>query len=926
MKNIDILDSWRLVKFVTDLHNHTHSIKGDFGYVKELENVIVKDIENRKVKFDHLVQIANCIFTNNLCSNKIQMMVENELIDKLADFNKFDFDISKFIKLIKCLNNYYIKNEELCERIKNILETYMNGYMKLQQENFYNNEKKIKIKSENDNNDERMNEDVSKNIIEESKDNMERERKIKINKQIYIKGATDETQNNSMNYKNKDYSKIDSLSKNKNISKEKNRKAEEDEEDLVVEKLEETDLIDLELKNKRKKIRTINYEFMEKYNKIMGNISVIFWSLSKNEKFKTLKNKREDFQYFFERMKEMTLKNIEFYNEREITFILKSFRDLNIPLNKSENKNFVKKISSLENFTLHDRVTLLGLFLFNNMGGSLELILKFIDRINENFTSLTFSDMIEFFEMISLVPNLINKIFQENNKEKIIFIEKRLSKIIQNIEIDKFCKLFLFAGKFHAFFDPKFLDNMNKVLLSRINEVPKEFFCKVLFNSINLSINPVSSKLFDILEDLSHFENIKENFLKFDDLNYLLWSCINFAKLKNYEVFDDEINFNSSLADKLINFSKYLLHSFLGLESLFSVEETGNINILINTLDIDEKEAHSSSEILSMIYKNLNEKIINFINQHFNLKCLEDLKEFYSSRNNILSYDKNELVILYFQTLQMLLLYVKNSLYFNLKSDNLMKNNKELSSILRLDKDKNFYDQKIINNLNLILNNNYNDLKEKILLLLSENSIKSDVAILDNFVLTDAASKNEKNNCEEILKNIDTFFAKKPNCSIYQNMIDDYFNAMNISIVFEIPKLEKDQYISGIDGNKYAIIYLNEFYFSHFKKENKKIFLKFYQNRLNILSELFNWKIITFDTAQWISETDKQEFLKEKFGYDMQDIENIKIKILNKNDEISNKNVYDNKQIQDKFMKDDDLFSRKPKYNLAKQILDMKKK
>ena len=133
MKNIDILDSWKLVKFVTDLHNHKNSIKGDFGHVKELEGLILKDLENRRIKFDYLVTIAQCIFPNNLCSNKIQEIIEMELTDKME--NTLDLDISKFIRLIKCLPNYYIKNEKFCEKIKNILETYLNGYLKSQEEN-----------------------------------------------------------------------------------------------------------------------------------------------------------------------------------------------------------------------------------------------------------------------------------------------------------------------------------------------------------------------------------------------------------------------------------------------------------------------------------------------------------------------------------------------------------------------------------------------------------------------------------------------------------------------------------------------------------------------------------------------------------------------------------------------------------------------
>jgi len=263
--------------------------------------------------------------------------------------------------------------------------------------------------------------------------------------------------------------KFEKIKMNNTKAKTKSEAQSDSEPELIVERIEASELESLKNKQAQKKNRTINYEFMERYSKIIQNISVIFWSLSKNEKFKSLKNTREDYKYFFERMKEMTLKNLEFYNEREVTFILKAFRDLQIPLTKSQNTNFSQKIAALENFTLHDRIVLLGLFLKNDMGGSLELTLKFIENIKQSFNSLTYSDLIEFLELLNSVPNLINKFFTEKNKEKVGFIEKRFSPLLLTIEIEKFCKLLLIAAKFHVYFSHIFLKSLNQVLISRIS-------------------------------------------------------------------------------------------------------------------------------------------------------------------------------------------------------------------------------------------------------------------------------------------------------------------------------------------------------------------------------------------------------------------------------------------------------------------------
>lgn len=953
MKHIDILDSWKTVKFITDLHKHKNSIKGDFGHVKELESLISRDLETRRLKFDNLVSIANCIFTNNLCSNKIQSLVENELIDRISDFGHTGFDMAKFIKLIKSLPGYYIKNELLCDKIKNVLETYLNAYLKHEKEyeqkspQKYRNQAQVTYPS-----DEELNEKNRKNN--------------KINKSIYMKipdqdvgkiEKNDTIENKIIKMSNAERSEAHLNGKpNRRKSQKSDYEEElEEEPEIIVENIDVAELEENMKNTISNKTKNINYEFMEKYNKIISNVSLIFWALSKNQKFKSLTETREDFKYFFDRMKEITLKNIEFYNEREITFILKGLKELNIPITKSENNRFVKKISSMENFTLHDRVVLLSMFLKHNFAGSLELILKFIEKINKNFQELTFSDLIQYLELIALVPSLIQKFFAEKNFERIAFIEKRFTPILSSIDIDKFSRLYLIISNFHNFFSEGFLENTNKILENRINEIPKEYFPKILFNVVNYSVYSVAPKLFDILEDLSHFENIKENFLKFEDLNYLLWSALTFCKnskslliLENQQEYDiekqDDEHNQTSINKKLLTFVKSLINSLIGIDSICSPinEGTGNIT---NKLIISTDEVLTYSG-LEEKYKELSEKIIKFIQENFNVKAFESLsfqkkssdqneKNDSDKTNNTFDPDRNNSIIIYFQTIQLLLEYIKANLYYNLKNERIpselidkiqvTNNNKGI-----LNKSTNSINKELkfnkVQEIQKVLVKSFDHLRENTLLELSESSIRSDISILDNFVLNDVASSNDKNLVNEIILNIDSFFAKKSNCSIYHNVIDDYFNAINVTIVFEKPELKEDEYILGIDANQYAVLLINNNYFSKIKTTTgHKQKIKFYENRINLLSQFFDWKIILINNNEWRDDLDKQEYLKQKFGYDMQDAENIHIKILNKNDiSESNNMLKDDRSSTNNEDNKNEKFEVKPKYNLTKSIIDKK--
>jgi len=498
--------------------------------------------------------------------------------------------------------------------------------------------------------------------------------------------------------------------------------------------------------------------------------------------------------------------------------------------------------------------------------------------------------------------------------------------------------------------------------------------------------------MLDILEDLSHFENIRENFVKFEDLNCLLWSCLSFSKVKGAEMLlldaeeegsgSGSFNAAAPLALKLNTFAKSLVTSLVGVEGIFGFDDAGKIKLLLNNRDNDNDDINNSNKeeptgnrkklnndfdlindfnfdnsgenniekILAITFKSLNSKLIKFITESFNLDTFN--KEFEENNNKIKGFlsDKTSIVVLYFQTIQLLVQFAKNNFYFNLNAENLLSNNAEISSMLlqanqetksnknisnkNTNINKNKKKEEINLRINRILAENYRELAETVLLSLSENSIKSDVSVLDNFVLSDAASQNDKSFCDEVLQNVDLFFAKKPNCSIYQNLIDDYFNAINISIVFEIPELEENQYISGIDANKFAVVFLNENYFSGLIKDNKSsdghnintnfnknsAMLKFYENRISLLSELFEWKVIMVNKSLWNNAgLNRLEYLKDKFGFDMQDAENLKIKVLDRNQTTDeNQTTNNNATTEDEISNAE----KKPKYNLTRQIIN----
>jgi hypothetical protein len=93
---------------------------------------------------------------------------------------------------------------------------------------------------------------------------------------------------------------------------------------------------------------------------------------------------------------------------------------------------------------------------------------------------------------------------------------------------------------------------------------------------------------------------------------------------------------------------------------------------------------------------------------------------------------------------------------------------------------------------------------------------------------------------------------------------------------------------------------MNKFY----KTVDEKSVMSIYDNRFRILKDVFNFEVkIIEDWGEMNTQEDKQKYLKNMFGFDFTDEENIKIQINKKN----------SSEEKSKEMK-------KPRFNLAKSI------
>ena len=196
--------------------------------------------------------------------------------------------------------------------------------------------------------------------------------------------------------------------------------------------------------------------------------------------------------------------------------------------------------------------------------------------------------------------------------------------------------------------------------------------------------------------------------------------------------------------------------------------------------------------------------------------------------------------------------------------------------------------------------------------LVSRNVLNITLVMREKFISQDAASTVDKDIFNDISNCIINFMNYKKNASIYQNFIDEFFNPIHFAIVFEIPKLKKNEkIISEIDNKKYAILIIN----NNFKDTSGKL-KTIYENRSIILKEIFEWEVIELEEEIWkkLNLEEKLELLRLKFGFEFKSLEDAKIRIAEDGkSNIKLQNLEETKKIQ-------------PKYNLTKDIFNKKNK
>ena len=205
----------------------------------------------------------------------------------------------------------------------------------------------------------------------------------------------------------------------------------------------------------------------------------------------------------------------------------------------------------------------------------------------------------------------------------------------------------------------------------------------------------------------------------------------------------------------------------------------------------------------------------------------------------------------------------------------------------------------------------FNDKKNITLLYLSRKLSNINITERSNFITLDAGSKCSQQFIKQFEKDLLAFFEKKPNTSIYQNYIDEFFNPINFYVTFLHPELQKDEIVEGIDSQKFAFVVLNKNYYT-INNEERKIKQE-YQNRFKYMEEVLNLKVILVDEEIYKqSVVNKVSFFKMKLGFDFNSEENIKIHIAEKKSILSNN------------LQNPEKTERQPKYNLTKSILKKK--
>jgi hypothetical protein len=496
-------------------------------------------------------------------------------------------------------------------------------------------------------------------------------------------------------------------------------------------------------------------------------------------------NESPEFKYFYSRLKDVFMKNITYYNERETVYAIEGLLRLKCEFSDFEIDLIKQKIISLNNFLPHDTVKLMKVLISNNYGFP-DVIEKLIASIN--IEKLTYGDLIEFVDI--LANSLPNQFITFTTH--LSHYEKRVELLLTKIYIDDFCKIFNLTNRVR--YSNTFYDNLVNIFRLRINEIPKEHFAEILTTVTNHRMTDSIFTLIDILEDLSNFENLDQVFESPKDKLNLLWSMLS-------------------------------IHTVIGKGNQKQKE------FVIKFID----------------------KWVEFTDNQMKISAF-NANDFIYKTNGIIVRGFEINMIKYLQTVYLSAYYLKDIHQCDISIFERVSEDVDLSGI--------------------------------------EHNCRF------NLIDMDAASQGNKEVIMEIENEILDFFKLKVNTSIYPNFIDDVFNPINIVIIFEKPSLEPGQKIVGIDAKKYAIVVINEKY-----NNQKGELLTIYENRLNLLKNLFEWELITISEDEWIKASDKYTLLKKVFGFSFESKEDTVIK----------------------FEEEESKPTTGPKYNLAKNIIKKKK-
>lgn len=199
--------------------------------------------------------------------------------------------------------------------------------------------------------------------------------------------------------------------------------------------------------------------------------------------------------------------------------------------------------------------------LLNNDIGSFENVEKLFDVLDNKYNDLTYSDLIDFVDYMFNFPKILESKF---SKDKIFSFEQKIKPLLSlNIDIFYLSKLTNLISKINGLFSKEFVIEIEKAVLKKINEFPKETFMQVFSASVNLKFEErIIEHFVDILDDLFNFENLKDVFKTSEEQLNLIWISLSILNKENFKF---KLKTQNSLVKFLNNFDIWNYDQFIKL-------------------------------------------------------------------------------------------------------------------------------------------------------------------------------------------------------------------------------------------------------------------------------------------------------------------------------------------------------------------------